>query len=87
MTTLASWFPLWGFVAIRDFLSNLKQKLNVFHCAEEIPGWINFVGRLVVMFRDVFVAFLLTLRRRAAQGARERRGDIGGDDLFGRFMG
>jgi hypothetical protein len=33
--------------------------LNILHCAEEVPVWINFVRDLMVLVRGIIVFLLL----------------------------
>src|SRR5947207_14868105 len=40
-------------------MANLEQKLNILHCAGEVPVWINFVRDLMVVVRNVIVFLLL----------------------------
>src|SRR5207247_5067607 len=63
---LAPGFPTGKFIAICDLITDFQKKLNILHCAGEVPVWINFVGRLVIMFRDKFVALLFSVPWRFA---------------------
>src|SRR5206468_8371716 len=63
---LASRFPFREFVAISDLVADFEQQLNILHGAGEIPPGINFIGRLMIMFRYKFIALLFSIFQRFA---------------------
>jgi hypothetical protein len=40
---LSARFPLREFIAVGCLVTDFEEKLNILHCAGEIPIWINFV--------------------------------------------
>ena len=63
---LAFSFPFRKFVAVGDLVANFEEKLNILHCAGEVPLGIKFVRHLVVMFRDKLIALLFSVLWRFA---------------------
>src|SRR5206468_5297131 len=82
---LASRFPLRELVAIGDLVADFEQKLNILHCAGEVPSGINFIGRLMIMFCDKFVALLSSVIRWFANDLNAAGGVQDGHTSFGEF--
>src|SRR5207237_3699015 len=78
-------FPVREILSIGDLVADFEQKLNILHRARKVPGGINFIGRLMIMFRDKFIAFLFSVLRRFADDLNPAGGVQDGDTSFCKF--
>ena len=56
--------PLRELIGLGNTISHLKEQLQIFNGAAEIPIWLNFICNLVVILLSIIIPFFLTVALR-----------------------